>query len=71
MGLAPYPPADRISIAVWLYIEVPACRVSPWCGSKEVRELADPVLGMPAAVPIHLVRDLECADDRDDWRGPA
>lgn len=36
-GLAPYPPADRISIAVWLYIEVPACRASPRRGSKEGR----------------------------------
>jgi hypothetical protein len=25
------------AVAVWLYIEVPACRVSPWRGSKEGR----------------------------------
>jgi hypothetical protein len=36
-GLAPYPPADRISIAVWLYIEVPACRASPRRGPEEGR----------------------------------
>jgi hypothetical protein len=48
-GLAPEPPAGHVA---WFQIEVPACRVSPWCGSKEVRALADPVLGMPTAVPI-------------------
>src|SRR5207244_2857299 len=34
--LAPDPPADRAGIGpVWLYNEVPACRVLPWRGSKE------------------------------------
>jgi hypothetical protein len=38
---------------------VPACRFSPWCGSKEVRALADPELGMPAPFPIPPTNDLE------------
>src|SRR2546430_14344531 len=39
-GLAPEPPADRAGIGpVWLYNEVPACRVLPWRGSKEVRAI--------------------------------
>jgi hypothetical protein len=33
---------------VWLDIDVPACRALPWRGSKEVRPLIDPELGMPA-----------------------
>jgi hypothetical protein len=41
-GLAPDPPAGRADIGpVWLYNEVPACRVLPWRGSKEVRAIAD------------------------------
>jgi hypothetical protein len=41
-GLAPDPPADCADIGpVWLYNEVPACRVLPWRGSKEVRVTAD------------------------------
>ena len=41
-GLAPEPPAGRAGTGpVWLYNEVPACRVLPWRGSKEVRATAD------------------------------
>jgi hypothetical protein len=41
-GLAPDPPAGRASTGpAWLYNEVPACRVSPWRGSKEVRAITD------------------------------
>jgi P-type Cu+ transporter len=39
----------------------------PWRGSKEARALADPVLGMPAAVPSFPDEDLGvCADGRDE-----
>jgi hypothetical protein len=52
-GLAPEPPADRAGTGpVWLYNEVPACQVLPWRGSKEVRAIADPELGMPATFSI-------------------
>ena len=46
---------------VWLYNEVPACQVLPWRGSKEVRALADPELGMPATFSIPRTNDLERA----------
>ena len=36
------------TVVVWLQIDVPACRALPWRGSKEVRPLIDPELGMPA-----------------------
>jgi hypothetical protein len=52
-GLAPEPPADRAGTgSVWLYNEVPACQVLPWRGSKKVRAIADPELGMPATFSI-------------------
>jgi hypothetical protein len=34
-------PTRAVNGLVWLYNEVPACRVSPWRGSKEVRAIAD------------------------------
>ena len=61
-GLAPEPPADRAGTgSVWLYNEVPACQVLPWRGSKEVRAIADPELGMPATFSIPRTNDLERA----------
>jgi len=29
-----------VTLVTWLYNEVPACRASPWRGSKEARALA-------------------------------
>jgi len=39
------------AVSVWLPNEVPACRISPWCGSKEARALVDLKSDMPTAVP--------------------
>src|ERR1019366_776276 len=36
-GLLPNRLPTASAVAVWLYIEVPACRVSPWRGSQEGR----------------------------------
>jgi hypothetical protein len=37
MGWLPNRLPAASAVAVWLYIEVPACRALPWRGSKEGR----------------------------------
>jgi hypothetical protein len=42
---------NRLPVGMaWLVNEVLACRISPWCGSKEARTQVDLKSDMPAAV---------------------
>src|SRR5690349_17660593 len=62
------PPADRFRV-VWLTNEVPACRVSPWCGSKEERTPSSSEVRHARRGPCHFPRTMErtdgVSDDRD------